>query len=300
VATLEDQRLYAALMEARAQPAAQDDEVAALVGAVVESGRAAYPDIALDAVDFARHLGRHLPEGDVVAGLAALRAADLYVACACATGAPSALAAFETHFGGELRIVRARLRRPDAEAEDFIQGCRQRLFAPPAPKIAEYSGHGDLRHWLRVTLVRLLIDYQRKHKQRDAHEQLGEPGTPGMPRAVPAPTGDVELDYLKRHYGDAFRTAFEAAAAELEPADRNLLRQHFADGLGIDELAALHGVHRATAARRIARARTELLSLTRQHLMRALGLDKTELDSVMRMIESNVHVSVQRILGHQH
>ena len=56
-------------------------------------------------------------------------------------------------------------------------------------------------------------------------------------------------------------------------------------------------VHRATVARRITRARDALLSGTRRRLMMRLKLDRSELDSVMRMIESNVHVSLQRMLA---
>ncbi len=82
----------------------------------------------------------------------------------------------------------------------------------------------------------------------------------------------------------------------LSPGERNLLRQHFSDGLTVDEIGALHGVHRATAARRVAKARSQLFAGTRRTLMDNLGLNRSELDSVMRMIESNVHVSVQRNL----
>lgn len=268
-------------------------EVAAFLGERLAEARGAHPDVALSDERFVSHLGRHLAAGDLVDAIAAVRVGDLWLACACAEGDAGALAAFDATFSGELRIVRARLRKSAAEAEDFVQGCRQRLFAPPRPKIGEYSGQGDLRNWLRVTLVRMLIDHQRSTRQRDAREQLVEPGAS---QDVPAPSGDVELDFLKRQYGAAFREAFEAAANSLEPGERNLLRQCFADGLSVDELGALYGVHRATAARRVARARARLLDATRAWLMERLGLDRAELDSVMRLIESNVHVSVQRIL----
>ncbi len=292
--------MLALLVEARArsaghepEPIEHEAETAAFLAQRIHEAQAAWPDLGLDVAAFVAHLGRHLPSGDLVDALGAARVADLWLACGCAAGDPSALRAFEGAFAGELRIVRSRLRKPQAEAEDFVQRCLQRLFAPPHPKIGDYSGQGDLRNWLRVTLVRMLIDHQRSTRQRDAHEQL----TPtGATLDVPTPSGDLELDFLKKQYGAAFRDAFEEAALALDPGERVLLRQHYADGLTVDEIGALHHVHRATAARRVAKARAQLLAGTREVLMAKLGLDRSELDSVMRMIESNVHVSVKRIL----
>jgi RNA polymerase sigma-70 factor (ECF subfamily) len=254
-----------------------------------------WPDVRLDDVAFVNHLARHLPAGDLLSTLSQVRIADLFLACACAGGDVAALQGFEETFSGELRIVKARLRKSAAEADDFAQGCRQRLFAPPRPKIGDYSGQGDLRNWLRVTLVRMLVDHQRSTRQRDAREQLSEPASPAFD--VPTSEHDMELDFLKQKYGAEFRAAFEQAAMALSPADRNLLRQHFSDGLTVDDIGALHNVHRATAARRVAKARAQLFDGTRRVLMNNLGLSRSELDSVMRMIESNVHVSVHRILN---
>jgi RNA polymerase sigma-70 factor (ECF subfamily) len=79
--------------------------------------------------------------------------------------------------------------------------------------------------------------------------------------------------------------------------DRNVLRYHFAHGLTIDQIGALYHVHRATAARRVAKARDELLAGTRRRLMARLALNRADLDSVMRLIESSIHVSLRRVLG---
>jgi RNA polymerase sigma-70 factor (ECF subfamily) len=70
-------------------------------------------------------------------------------------------------------------------------------------------------------------------------------------------------------------------------------------GLGIDQIAALHGVHRATAARRLERAREALLVATRKSLMSRLSIDSAEFESLMDLIRSRLDVSIQRILGSQ-
>jgi RNA polymerase sigma-70 factor, ECF subfamily len=273
----------------------EEGELAMLLAERVAEARTAWPAVVTTDADLAEHLGRHLPdEVPLAEALVRWRAADLYLAFACGRGDAAALAAFEDVFGNELRIVRARLGSgAGADADDFVQHCREKLFAPPRPKIADYSGQGDLRHWLRVTLVRVLIDWRRSRRQRDAREELD--GDRGLEAA--AQGDDPELDLLKTRYREEFRQAFEQAARALEAQDRNLLRRHFSDGLSIDELGALYGVHRATAARRLARARAELLAGTRRLLADKLALRPAELDSVLRMIESNVHVTLSRVLS---
>ncbi len=277
-------------------PAPEEREpVAALLTAVIADARGAWPELCLADEPFVRHIARHLPpDRPVEEGLLALRGDDLYLAFGCALRGPAAMAAFDETFASELRRVCARLPNPRAESEDLAQDCRHKLFARLNPKIAEYSGQGDLRHWLRVTLMRMLIDHQRSHRQRKQREVLVDGATS---LEVPEPRGDVELAYLKQHYGAVFRSAFERAVSALEPSERIVLRQHFADGLTIDQLASLYSIHRATAARRVAKARNSLLRGTRRVIMADLKLDCDELDSVMRLIESNVHVSVKRLLS---
>jgi hypothetical protein len=102
---------------------------------------------------------------------------------------------------------------------------------------------------------------------------------------------------MKRQYGPAFKAAFAAAFSALAPRQRTLLRQQVLDGLTIDELGALYRVHRATAARWLERAREALLSGTRTALERELKVSATECESIMRLAQSQLHVSIRRLLG---
>lgn len=272
--------------------ATTNDELGELVLEVVRTGRDAWPAVEIDAEAFAEHIGRHLPpERPIVEALLAVRAADLALAHACARHNPVALAVFEETFDGELSHVLARVRFVRDDLDDAKQVCRQKLFTSSPPKIGEYAGQGDLRHWLRVTLLRTAIDLGRR---KGTGEELREGGAFD---ALAASEPDPELGYLKKLYAAEFREAFETSAASLDPEERNLLRQHYAHGLTVDQIGALYGIHRATAARRVARARDNLFTGTRRLLMERLRLDRRELDSVMRFIESGVTVSVRRVLG---
>jgi len=65
----------------------------------------------------------------------------------------------------------------------------------------------------------------------------------------------------------------------------------------IDDLAELYRVHRVTCSRWIAEARSELGRATRKQLSRALSLDLRELDTLLRFLDSDIELSVSRLLG---
>jgi RNA polymerase sigma-70 factor (ECF subfamily) len=69
------------------------------------------------------------------------------------------------------------------------------------------------------------------------------------------------------------------------------------DGLNIDEIAALYQVHRATAARWLASARAQLLEKTRRRMSEQLQLKATETHAVFGLIQSQVDVSLSRLLS---
>jgi RNA polymerase sigma-70 factor, ECF subfamily len=104
------------------------------------------------------------------------------------------------------------------------------------------------------------------------------------------------LDQMKAEYRTEFATSLREAIAELTAEDRTLLRQQIVDGLSIDALGAAYGVHRATAARWINRARGALVAATRTRLAARLAVSVEEIDSVIRLVQSRLDASVVRFL----
>jgi RNA polymerase sigma-70 factor, ECF subfamily len=56
-------------------------------------------------------------------------------------------------------------------------------------------------------------------------------------------------------------------------------------------------VHRATCARWLADARADLGKQTRKRLVAALGTPSDELESVLRFLDSDIELSISRILS---
>lgn len=265
---------------------------AAEIAPLLAAARTAWPDVAAPADRFEAAVERAVAAGERVERLSA---AGLWLAVACRAGDLAALRHLDRLLVPVVNAIVSKSRGVAIEAEDLRQLVSQRLLVGEPgrpPKIDEYLGQGELTGWLRVVATRLWVDVARKRSGNEAvhdDERAAE--------ALFAQGGDPELDYLKAHYRLEFARAFREALAALDPGDRTLLRQHLVERLGIDQLAVAHGVHRATAARRVQAAKEALLADTRRRLMQALSLGRAELESVMRMIESQLHVSVARLLG---
>lgn len=274
-------------------------ELGAALRAALDAARAAWPDLDVTAETFALFVAAKLPAGEpaAAAAVAALHAADLYLACACARGDARALAHFESLCAPVVGWVAARLGASAEQRDDLAQVVRRQLLAPRAPpgggpsspRVGDYGGRGALSAWVRVVAMREGVDLLR-HSGRERLAEDDELARRLEPDAGP------ELAYGKRLYRAEFGAAFAEALAALTKGERTLLRQHALDGMSVDRLAAFYGVHRSTAARRVEAVRRLVLEHTRRALARRLRLAPDELESVMRLIQSRLDVTLSPLL----
>jgi RNA polymerase sigma-70 factor (ECF subfamily) len=250
--------------------------------AIMDEGAAAWPQVRLAPAVFAAHLARHAPGA---AELAALRAGDLYLACACARGEPHAIAAFEKHYLSKVESALAR----GTPVDDVLQSLRESMLVARGkrpPGIADYSGRGSLAGWLRVAAVRAAQRLRKGEARAAASADEAAQGILVHP----------ELDFLKAHHRAAFEAAFRAALVALPPRDRSLLRLHYVESLSVEAVGALHGVHRATATRWLAMSRQLLVDDLRRRLAESLRLSRHEVDSLVKLLRSSLEVSIRRAL----
>lgn len=261
---------------------------AAEVDRLIERGRLALPDLAL-AVDRLRPLvARRLAHEDALASLAA---DEIYLACACAIPDSAAIVAFERRYFGVIPPALARMSLGRDQIAEVEQILRLRLFvAEPddLPRVVTYAGNGQLGGLVRVAAVRAALNLLR-----DAGRlELDSDGIEDLPLAA----DDPELARLKAQHRVAFKAAFEDAIAALEPRDRSLLNLSIVKGHGIDRVAAIYGIHRATAARWLATARAHLTRAIHRLLGERLGLSAAELDDLLPLVESRLELSLERLL----
>jgi len=212
---------------------------------------------------------------------------DFYLACAALKKNAAAVAAVKRLLDDQLRTL-SHLRLSAAELDDVKGALLAELFVAPhgrRARLERYSGIGPLASWLRVVATRDALDYLK----RNAREVRGSDET--LLGAMESPAESPELQALKARYAGELSAAFRRSIASLEPRQRNLLRQHYLDELSLEDVAALYRVHRATAARWLSDAKQALLQRTRDDLSAKLGLQRLDVDSVMRLVQSRLDLS---------
>ena len=255
------------------------------------TSRAAWPGIEVDRAHFEQHV-RARVEGEGGVPLISLHAGDLYFTLAAAAGNPAAIAAFERHLAPDVRRALAKLRLGAAAEDELAQRVRHKLFvADPGslPRILTYSGKGPLRAWLRALVVHEAMSEHRR-RGRDAHETdsaLGDLAT----------DDDPELAQIRARYAAPFREAFQCALTGLTPRERNVLRLVYTDGLSVEQVALMYGVHRVSVSRWLGQTRKDLFERTRASLRDRLHLDESELASLTRLCLSQIDVSLDRLLN---
>lgn len=214
----------------------------------------------------------------------ALHVGGLALAWACARHDPAAVAYFEHEYVPQAARALRKMKLSATLADDVLGWFRFELFArEKGALILTYSGRGDLGSWVRSIAVHEALKRARRER-RDV--------TPEVAADLPMP--EAELSAMRGAYGAEFTRAMAESFASLSTEQRNLLRQYFLDGLTIDVLAGLYKVHRATAARRVAAARTELVERVRVTLRKELALSETGVDEVITL--SNLKESLAQLL----
>lgn len=242
-------------------------------------------------VPFARF--RQIVTAALVAGgttLDTVHASDLYLVAACLDGDSAAIAVLEHDVMGAIRPSIVRACQPNGNADDIVQTTLTKLLVgPPEAKLAQYTGKGPLLGWVRVIAVREALQaHRRTNKEFLSDEDL-----------VVAPAGtaaSVEMKMLRDMHGPSFGKAVQDAMKRLTAEQRALLRFSVRDGLSIDQIAPMLGIHRATAARRLEKARSDVFSHTQAILRERHGLSESEAKSLCTALGGEVDVSLGRAL----
>lgn len=263
-------------------------ELATLLDRLVDEGRRAWPAIGVPPKVFVRYLAtRGRPLADVPP-----RAADLYLACACAQGIPAALAAFDERYLARVPQFVARAMGAGEVAEEVRQQLQQLLLVGDAARpgrIAEYQGRGTLENWVRAAAARTALNLERAERR---HRRAAE-GAAAEAR-LQLPEQDLEL--LRRRHGPQLDEALRVAFARLSLRDRTILRLHFVERVTIAQIAASYDVHRATVSRWFLAAQGMLFDETRRQLCERLDLTSSEGESLIRALRSRLDITLGALL----
>jgi RNA polymerase sigma-70 factor (ECF subfamily) len=241
------------------------------------------PEQAFLAYLTARHRSEGEPHG--------VAAADLYLACACARGDERAIALFERELFPLVDEAVAAFKQPAHFIDEVKQALREKLFvAEPGeePRITRYSGRGPLANWVRISALRTAVNLLR-----DGAAQTLDP-LHHLPRIA---SHSLEVDYLRKQHSEQIHHALAAAMAALPERQRVALKLQLLDGLTLQQIGRVFQVDASSVSRWIARAKKTVL----RHVLRSLGdslaMPRTELESLVRLIQSQLEISLRGVFA---
>lgn len=264
----------------------------------LSEARLAFPEVQLDDGVFVRYVAR-LAAGGAELGdlLQSERAADLYLAAACADGNPRAHARFDRRHLERVPAYLAHLRPSATLVDETRQALREKLLLPRGsdpPRLLQFTGRGDLDHFVCIAAIRTALSLMRSDKARPGAAAISrEPDE--MAAIVRA---DPELEFIEARHRQDFAAAFRDALADLTSRERSLLRLHFLQRLPVVQIARAWGAHRTTVTRWLEDACRKSMEGTREKLRQRLSLSPSEADSLLRRVESQLNVAIPSLLRH--
>jgi RNA polymerase sigma-70 factor (ECF subfamily) len=268
-----------------------DDPCAAFVAELSEEVRARFPEGELRAaleklpVDPAELARRFKPTD--LADLATCRADDIALAILACRGDAGAIAEIKRLLDREVELTALRTSATPEQAND-VKGELGRILFGGA--LHDFAGRAALKSYISVIATRELVKTVQRGRRESpvADEQLF---------AMLSNLDDPELEVLRGRFHESVAVGLRAALAKLADRDRALLRYQLVDGWNVDRVGALYGVHRATAARWVAAARETLGQLLRDEIATTLSIPITEVDSIVRLVQSRIDVSLARLIS---
>ena len=259
------------------------------VAAFVQAAEAAWPEVRPSAESVAELLsvgGRELASVDP---------GEAWLVAACVDGDRKALEAVE-QMVRKLDPVLASKGLDRARVEDVRQQVLGRLLTAGADGVVplvRYAGDGKLGALVKTVGIRIAVDELRKDRVRPSSSEVE------VERLVQSGGLGPELAVASAEHRARIKDAFEGAVATLDEKERALLRLHILEDATIDDIAALHSVHRGTAARWLVRIREKIAAATHRVLRETIAAAEgdRQLESLLRSVDSRIDLSLSRALA---
>jgi RNA polymerase sigma-70 factor len=240
-----------------------------------EAARADWPALRVRFEDFCSHLERLGYDHELPPQLSCL-----YLCVACSLGCAAACNQLEARYFPPLRAFVTKFDpRPDV-VDDLLQQIRYRLLVGPAPRIRTYRGEGSFDGWLRKVANTIAVDSIRINTGRQRRAQRLSQDTACVDRIHAAAPPPLDDQLHRERYASIVQRALHQSIHALPSDQRQLLHHYFVSGLNIDQLGAMYGCNRSTAARRIVRSIRMIQRALRKELSQRMGsLGGGELES---------------------
>ncbi len=108
---------------------------------------------------------------------------------------------------------------------------------------------------------------------------------------------DPDVELLRARYGAQLEAALAVAFQSLPARQKVILRLSAVEGVSEKDIGAMYHVHQATVSRWKMQAHEAVLEQTRRYLRDRHQIEPGEVDSLIRLLHSQVHVTLSRVLA---
>lgn len=221
---------------------------------------------------------------------------DLALAFAASNGHDRATREIHARLGSAMRSAILRAGYASSIADDAAQEALIVMLvgnSGAAPGLATYKGRAPLVAWGKTIALRIAA---RIHAAHAKFETMPTDASSGRASSTLARVDELVGRGIRAELRGPVVGAFDRAAAKLSMFDRELLRAVIVDGRSMEQLATEHGVHRATVARWLGRARQQLDTAMREEIARTLVLNESEVSSVLRTVHTSLVLPIDPLL----
>ncbi len=210
--------------------------------------------------------------------LETLSTSDLWLVCGVLSDTKAAITTFDVKLCEEVRRVCRRMKlRSDAE-EELAQDLREKLLLKGddgRTRLEKYDGDGPLGRWMEIVAMRLQLNKLRTPKRVTVAEQQ-------ILDTVVAKEKD--MTHLHGDYFAEFTNAFADAMQGLDAESKQVLRMAYLENIGLDEIGQKIGMSRASAHRRLVKARQQVARDTEKKLQDTILVSSELLTEIQRLV----------------
>lgn len=272
------------------------------LGSLVVHCQSTWPTLSLSAERFLAHLAQHV-RADTLPGTLTPHASDLYLALGAVICGDTGVCLINAHvLKAQLRLLRTKGLSAEASQEMLQALCVRLVIGTETspPRLLSYSGSAPIVSWMRAVTLNFLHNERRRPGTQTLEsaddDLLLRKLAPGSALSG-APSGDTERILEHRISKPIVQDALRAAVQQLDSEERLLLKLCYVDGLRLQQIAMLHAVDKSTISRHLASVRMRILHALRHELAQRLRLNESEADSMIRVVISQVELSLSGILA---
>ena len=214
------------------------------------------------------------------------RLAEMALAHGCAGGDHAALRVLEREFLVPMEGVLTGQGFSPSVVAEAMQQIRVTLLVDhgDGPPLLGYRGRGPLAGWFRTACTRAAIRQRNREQSatRREHNTRSQP-EPEAPESHPSETAEV-VGRLRE------------IVRALAPRDRDLLRQRYYEGLGLEQIGRTYGVHASTVARWVARIELHIRTELRRGVCADLRVSPSACESILRGAQHHPALELSLVL----